>query len=278
MLSMVLALSGSSIGRSYLSQQEALLSDLFSLLHTASARVQRQVVSLLRRVLPEIKPSSLAKLLNVKKLPNEHPLLSRESEDFDPNAIGLLDILLACIAKALTVQTKVKGVSVSIKSQTTQDNRNHPLATSLGGNRAVATVSLATCIHPKDDSVSGDKRWYLKGCMSRKMADMVISLLKDMSNGKISDSWTSVTRNAISEAILNIVKLPKDMRSSPSESIKCPTLWLSLASLCVLSPEEAERLSSPQILPRKILSGDQENGNQSQQQASQVFSLFITYS
>lgn len=43
MLSMVLALSGSSVGRAYLSQQCGLLGDLLSLLHTGSARVQRQV-------------------------------------------------------------------------------------------------------------------------------------------------------------------------------------------------------------------------------------------
>lgn len=43
MLSMVLALSGSSVGRIYLSHQYGLLTDLLSLLHTGSARVQRQV-------------------------------------------------------------------------------------------------------------------------------------------------------------------------------------------------------------------------------------------
>lgn len=43
MLSMVLALSGSSVGRAYLSHQYGLLRDLLSLLHTGSARVQRQV-------------------------------------------------------------------------------------------------------------------------------------------------------------------------------------------------------------------------------------------
>lgn len=43
MLSMVLALSGSSVGRNYLSHQTGLLKDLLSLLHTGSARVQRQV-------------------------------------------------------------------------------------------------------------------------------------------------------------------------------------------------------------------------------------------
>lgn len=43
MLSMVLALSGSSVGQYYLSHQYGLLKDLLSLLHTGSARVQRQV-------------------------------------------------------------------------------------------------------------------------------------------------------------------------------------------------------------------------------------------
>lgn len=43
MLSMVLALSGSSVGRNYLSHQGGLLADIITLLHTGSARVQRQV-------------------------------------------------------------------------------------------------------------------------------------------------------------------------------------------------------------------------------------------
>jgi len=43
LLSMVLALSGSGVGRKYLAQQLSLLQDLLTLLHTASPRVQRQV-------------------------------------------------------------------------------------------------------------------------------------------------------------------------------------------------------------------------------------------
>lgn len=43
MLSMVLALSGSAVGRNYLSHQSGLLADIVTLLHTGSARVQRQV-------------------------------------------------------------------------------------------------------------------------------------------------------------------------------------------------------------------------------------------
>lgn len=43
MLSMVLALSGSAVGRAHLAHQDSLLRYLLSLLHTGSARVQRQV-------------------------------------------------------------------------------------------------------------------------------------------------------------------------------------------------------------------------------------------
>ncbi len=43
LLSMVLALSGSSVGRAYVAQQAVLLQDLLSLLHTGTPRVQRQV-------------------------------------------------------------------------------------------------------------------------------------------------------------------------------------------------------------------------------------------
>ena len=41
---MVLALSGSTVGCAYLAQQLSLIQDMLSLLHTASPRVQRQVI------------------------------------------------------------------------------------------------------------------------------------------------------------------------------------------------------------------------------------------
>lgn len=44
MLCMVSALSGSDVGRSYLAQQYDLISDLLTLLHVGTARLQRQVI------------------------------------------------------------------------------------------------------------------------------------------------------------------------------------------------------------------------------------------
>ena len=41
MMSLVLALSGSAVGRSHLASQYNFIKDLMSLLHTASGRIQR---------------------------------------------------------------------------------------------------------------------------------------------------------------------------------------------------------------------------------------------
>ena len=54
MMSLVLALSGSAVGRSHLASQYAFVKDLLTLLHTASGRIQRQVIAILRRILPEV--------------------------------------------------------------------------------------------------------------------------------------------------------------------------------------------------------------------------------
>jgi len=67
MLSLVLALSGSSVGRSYLASQFSLILDWLTLLHTGSARIQRQVISLLRRVLPEVAPINFANAMGITR-------------------------------------------------------------------------------------------------------------------------------------------------------------------------------------------------------------------
>ncbi|XP_076385847.1 MYC binding protein highwire isoform X12 [Megachile rotundata] len=229
MLSMVLALSGSSVGQYYLSHQYGLLKDLLSLLHTGSARVQRQVISLLKRILPEIKPETLANVINIKRLPpTDFSIVSAanngftDTTDFDEHSAGILDVFLSCIAKALTVQVKIKG----------KENNG----------KALQTVSLASSIHP--ESYVGS-RWWLRGCMTRKLAEVIIQLLKDMAAGKLSEAWASVTKAAIAENILNLTRLDEKNRD-PSECLKTPTFWLALSSLCVLDSDHVERLSSVQ--------------------------------
>ncbi|KAJ8975748.1 hypothetical protein NQ317_015370 [Molorchus minor] len=183
MLSMVLALSGSSVGRTYLSHQCGLLGDLLILLHTGSARVQRQVTSLLRRML----------------------------------SIGILDVFLSIIPKALTV---LKGAPKEIN-----------------------TFTLATSINLKENL--HDRLGGYKGSVNKKLSGVIIHLIKGHGSGKFSDTWANITKGAIAENILNVTYLSEEQRI-PNNCLKTPTLWLALASLCVLDKDHVERLSSGQ--------------------------------
>lgn len=73
-----------------------------------------QVTSLLRRVLPEVTPSRLASVIGVKALPPaDISDIIHSTEKGDWNKLGILDMFLGCIAKALTVQLKAKGTTIT---------------------------------------------------------------------------------------------------------------------------------------------------------------------
>ena len=227
MLSMVMALSGSSVGRLYLAQQYGLLKDLLSLLHTGTARVQRAVISVLRRVLPMVPPARFAHILRVHNLPpKDFTILTAASvvsEDstsnsFDCLAPCILDIFLACVSKALTMQVKKKS----------------------GNSKSMTTVSLATCIHPRDEVGS---RWWIRGSMSKKIAEEVILMLKDMMQGKFTEDWAYIVKSGVAEAVLNLTRLSAEKRS-PDEGIRTCSIWLAVAALCVLDRDHVEGLSS----------------------------------
>ena len=127
LLSLVLALSGSNVGCSYLSKQNELFFDILTLLHTSSDRVKRQVLSLIRRVISCIKPEMLSQLFGIAELPNLNDIFTKmnrsllyansqisNDQDDEQNSIlfqfGVMDIFLVCIAKSLNVQTKIKGI------------------------------------------------------------------------------------------------------------------------------------------------------------------------
>ena len=54
-----------------------------------------------------------------------------------------------------------------------------------------------------------------------------------------------MTKASIAEAVLTLTKLEEDHRS-PSDCLQTPSLWLTLAALCLLQDEHVERLSSTQ--------------------------------
>lgn len=72
------------------------------------------MTSLLRRVLPEVTPVRLASIIGVKALPPaDISDIIHSTEKGDWNKLGILDMFLGCIAKALTVQLKAKGTTIS---------------------------------------------------------------------------------------------------------------------------------------------------------------------
>ncbi|KAJ3592162.1 hypothetical protein NHX12_007291, partial [Muraenolepis orangiensis] len=222
LLSMVLALSGSNVGRQYLAQQLTLMQDLFSLLHTASPRVQRQVTSLLRRVLPEVTPVRLASIIGVKALPPaDISDIIHSTEKGDWNKLGVLDMFLGCIAKALTVQLKAKGTSIAGTA-------------GMAAGKGVTTVTLPM-IFNSSYIRRGESHWWLKGSTPPQIAEIIIKLVKDMAAGHLSEAWSRVTKNAIAETIIALTKMEEEHRSP---------LWLALASLCVLDQDHVDRLSS----------------------------------
>uniref|UniRef100_A0A6Q2X7Z5 E3 ubiquitin-protein ligase MYCBP2 n=1 Tax=Esox lucius TaxID=8010 RepID=A0A6Q2X7Z5_ESOLU len=230
LLSMVLALSGSNVGRQYLAQQLTLMQDLFSLLHTASPRVQRQVTSLLRRVLPEVTPVRLASIIGVKTLPPaDISDIIHSTEKGDWNKLGILDMFLGCIAKALTVQLKAKGTNIAGTA-------------GMAAGKGVTTVTLPM-IFNSSYIRRGESHWWMKGSTPPQIAEIIIKLVKDMAAGHLSDAWSRVTKNAIAETIIALTKMEEEHRS-PVRCIATTRLWLALASLCVLDQDHVDRLSS----------------------------------
>ena len=278
MTSLLLDLSCSSAGRQFLSSRDEVISLTCSLLHTASSRIQKTAVSLLRHLLPGISVSRWAAVLSVQELPVGEGSSGTDGDssssgggrrgscaDFDPLEAGLLDVLLACVAKALTVQTKVRGTTSSTSASSASFSTASSVASSpyhmasaaapssspavTAAAAAVAAhvsskhmsaVTLATSIHPRDD-LRG--RWFMKGCMRRSTADAVMTLLKDLSSGNLGHEWRSAARACVTECILNLTRLREELRV-PSECLRTPTLWLALASLCVMDQEQADRLSN----------------------------------
>ncbi|XP_052871008.1 E3 ubiquitin-protein ligase highwire [Anopheles cruzii] len=239
MLSMVLALSGSSVGRTYLSQQHHLLKDLLSLAHTGSDRVQRQVMALIRRILPEL-PSD-THLTETGASPNP-------SSDSDSEA--LLDVLLALIAKSLQVQVKVKN-GANGQHQTVP--QNVPPA-AVAAAPAVVSLANVTPFAPSQAATgngSGNRhqqryRWYLRGSIAAKQAESIIALVRDMASGKLLERWATVSRAAVASCLLSVTQLDEDFRRSADACIRTATLWLAMAALCVIDKEQIGRLSTNQ--------------------------------
>lgn len=111
LVSIVLALSVSEKGQKFISSHDS-ISTLLSLLHTSTPRIQRQVTSILRRVLPHLNPSDL------------HGCFGQCSSVVQDG--GVVFFLFLCVAKALQVQLRGRaGGQITI--DTTLDLANEHL-------------------------------------------------------------------------------------------------------------------------------------------------------
>jgi len=106
--------------------------------------------------------------------------------------------------------------------------------------KSISQVSLASAIHPCEDTGT---RWWMRGSITKKISEDIIKLLKDMTLGRVGEEWATVTKSAIAENILNLTKIEERLRE-PQLCLKCPVMWLALASLCVLDKDHVEGLSS----------------------------------
>lgn len=76
--------------------------------------------------------------------------------------MGILDVFLSVIAKALTLQVKIRGKNGNI-----------------GVPKEINAVSLTTSVGLKDNL---HERWWLKGSVNKNLAELIIHLIKDMAS------------------------------------------------------------------------------------------------
>lgn len=79
--------------------------------------------------------------------------------------LGILDIFLSIIAKALRLQVKIRGKNGNI-----------------GISKEINTISLSTSINSKQNL---NEKWWLKGTVNKSLADIIINLIKDMASVSI---------------------------------------------------------------------------------------------
>ncbi len=163
-----------------------------------------QVCSLLRRILPVVGPRNLAPMLGIPTLPplGYSAIAEAVNSASTINQLGILDCLLAVIAKALSVQVKAKGRSTNILQ-------------ALTGESSVSAITLGCLVNPKllsSETAARAKRWYLRGTISQEVANEVVKLLKDMTKGSLGTQWEGFAKSAIGQAVLHLTKVPEAAR------------------------------------------------------------------
>jgi len=159
--------------------------------------------------LPVVGPKNLAPMLHVRILPplGYSAIAEAVNSAATINQLGLLDCLLAIVAKALSVQVKAKGRSSNILQ-------------TLTGVSNLTSLSLVNLINPKvvpGESSIKAQHWYLKGSVSKSIAGEVVKLLKDMIQGSLGPQWEGYSKSIIGQAVLHL----RSMRRLACLSLAC---------------------------------------------------------
>ncbi len=151
-----------------------------------------------------IGPKNMAPIINVRILPplGYSAIAEAVNSAATINQLGLLDCLLAIVAKALSVQVKAKG-------------RSSNLLHVLTGTSNITALTLSSLVNhklvPGETSVKS-QRWYLRGTISKEVASEVVKLLKDMIQGSLGVQWEGYAKSAIGQAVLHLTKISEDAR------------------------------------------------------------------
>ena len=163
-----------------------------------------QALSLLRRILPAVGPKNLAPMLGVLVLPpiGYSAIAEAVNSAATLNTLGILDSLLAVVAKALSVQVKAKGRGTNVLQ-------------ALTGHSNISAATLACLTNPKP--VPGEmsiknQRWYLRGSIGKEVGSEVVGLLKEITTGALGTQWQGVAKAAIGQAVLHLTKINEGAR------------------------------------------------------------------
>ncbi|CAD5120813.1 DgyrCDS9371 [Dimorphilus gyrociliatus] len=216
LISMLLALSSSMVGRAYLSQQHNLIHDLLLLFHGFSGRVQKQILKLLKRVFYLLTPKAFAEVIKIRELPPDDFTSLLASENLLSQAPKLLDCLLSIVAKSLKVQYRVKGQ---------------------GQRMAAKFVSFQECVE------ISDHEWWLKGHSDPSLSKETIIFIENLAKGAITEEWARITNACLAQSTLALMTATETDRNH-EDYMKSSTFWLALAALSILQQEHAAKLTS----------------------------------
>lgn len=234
LVAVMTSLSSSSSGVKHLATGKT-VATLLRLLPLATPRIQRQVLSVLRRVLPHVKPSDLDRHLTVSSLLTQmyaaggEPAGDKEPTGFGAasgSAGGAVVWLLLCYALRFTVQ--VRGRT---------DGR--PVRLTARVHSSLLTGSLAA---------AEASQWLDVLRSTLLSADGGVALAPDaMPRGKQRDdaanSWSGVFATAVAAVARALPRHMEQAASAPGSAVAMPVLWVALATLGVVGDAAAAALA-----------------------------------